>query len=145
MKTKAEILATVEPRSIKLLGILNSWGENVGVKGWQFLQEDYFTSGHVQQAYAHIYNLTPIPPSFHYNFVSNLSFGQSGVDITALQTALQVDGEFPKSIAPTGYYGGVTASAVLAFRVKYGISSSTDTLGRSVGPLTRSKLNNLFN
>lgn len=129
----------------KYIGVLNSWGITVGEFGWQWLGENYFTSGHVQQAYTHIYNLTPIPPSFHYNFVSNLSFGQSSVDITALQTALQVDGGFPKSIAPTGYYGDVTASAVLAFRLKYGISSSTDTLGRSVGPLTRARLNNLFN
>jgi len=31
----------------KYIGFINSWGENVGNKGWQWIGEDYFKSGHV--------------------------------------------------------------------------------------------------
>lgn len=82
---------------------------------------------------------------FNYDFVSNLSFGDTSVDIENLQKALTLEGVFPVSQIPTGYYGPITATAVLAFRVKYEISSSTDPLGHSVGPLTRSKLNSIYN
>lgn len=128
----------------KYIGLLNSWG-NVGENGWQWIHEPYFTSGHVWSGWTHVLNLNPIPPSFKAKFVSNLSFGQSGVDIQNLQQALQIDGEFPKTVAPTGFYGGITASAVLKFRTKYNIDSSSDPLGHSVGPLTRAELNKLFN
>lgn len=127
----------------KYLKVLNSWGTSVGEQGWQWLGEDYFQGG-ILQAYTHIYNTISLPPSFHHDFVVNLLFGQTSVDISALQTALQLDGEFPKNVAPTGFYGQITASTILKFRAKYNISSANDPLGHSVGPLTRQKLNSLF-
>ena len=45
--TKEEILNKEEPRSIKLIGCLNSWGSSIGEKtnpGWQWISEDYFTA-----------------------------------------------------------------------------------------------------
>ena len=32
------------------IGILNSWGENIGERGWQWLSEDFFVSGGVHTA-----------------------------------------------------------------------------------------------
>lgn len=84
-------------------------------------------------------------PSFHYNFMVNLSFGQTSVDIGKLQQALQLQGLFPSTQAITNYYGSITASAVLKFRSKYSIPSDTDPFGHSVGPLTRTQLNKLYN
>lgn len=129
---------------VKHIGIANSWGVFVGDAGWQWLSEDYFLSGHVWSGWTHVLKTNILIPSFSYNFVLNLSFGQTGVDIQKLQTALQIDGEFPVNITPTLYYGDVTRRAVLAFRAKYKISSANDPLGKSVGPLTRAKLNLLF-
>lgn len=85
------------------------------------------------------------PPIQHFNFVVNLSYGKKSVDILNLQKALQIDGSFPSNVPPTGYYGDITAASILKFRIKYGVSSTTDPLGRSCGPLTRAKLNQLFN
>ncbi len=76
-------------------------------------------------------------------FMVNLSFGQTSVDIQNLQSVLQREGFFPATQAVTGYYGPLTASGVLQFRVKYGVSSANDPKGWSVGPLTRLALNNL--
>lgn len=129
---------------VKYLGLLNSWGTAVGESGWQWIPESYFTSGHIFSAWTHVLNPTPPDPSFHYAFIVNLQFGQSGVDIVNLQKALQIDGEFPLNVPCTGFYGDVTRRAVLAFRLKYKVSSTTDPEGRAVGPLTRAQLNKLF-
>ncbi len=107
--------------------------------------EDYFTSGHIEQAYTHVLAPPPPPIDFKHNFTQNLSFDTQSVENSSLQTALQIDGEFPMNVNPTGYYGTITANAVLKFRLKYGISSTSDKQGHSVGPLTRTKLNELFN
>lgn len=127
----------------KYLGLLNSWGITTGDKGWQWISEDYIR--HIWAAWTHVFNANPVPPSFRHNFMVNLAFGQSGVDIVALQTALQIEGVFPANVPATGFYGGITASAVLKFRSKYGVSSASDPVGHNVGPLTREQLNKLFN
>ena len=127
----------------KYIGFINSWGKGVGEQGIQWLGEEWFTTRHITQAWTHIYSPV-VPPSFHYNFVVNLKYGTTHVDIQGLQTALQFEGFFPKNVPTTQYYGELTRKAVLAFRVKYGISSSTDPMGKSCGPLTRAKLNNIF-
>lgn len=41
MKTKQQILNTIEPRSVKLIGVFNSWGSSTGDSGVQWLSEDY--------------------------------------------------------------------------------------------------------
>lgn len=79
-----------------------------------------------------------------YNFSTDLSIGMSGPAVTALQTALQNDGE---SLAITGTYGDQTASAVTGFQQKYasdiltpnGLQYGTGYVGAS----TRTKLNSL--
>lgn len=87
---------------------------------------------------------SPILP-FHYDFTTNLAYGETSTDIVNLQKALTLEGVFPTTQAPTGYYGDITAKAVLDFRLKYNISSITDILGHNVGPLTRAQLNMLYN
>lgn len=80
-----------------------------------------------------------------YNFNTNLSIGMSGAAVTALQTALQKDGE---SVTMTGTFDDQTASAVTAFQEKYqsqilapyGLSYGTGYAGKS----TRAELNSLF-
>ena len=82
---------------------------------------------------------------FCYNFNSNLSMGQNGSAVIALQTALQKDGE-PVSITST--FDEQTASAVTGFQQEYknyiltpvGLQYGTGY----VGSYTRAKLNALF-
>ena len=130
---------------VKHIGFINSWGTTVGVNGIQWLAESYFTSGHIFSCWVHTYSTAVLPVAFKHNFGKDVKYGQTSAEITALQTALQLERVFPQNINPTGYYGQITSNAVLAFRIKYNISSVTDTLGKTAGPLTRAKLNMLYN
>lgn len=69
----------------------------------------------------------------HY-FGTNLSMGMSGRDVLELQNRLRDEGYF--KVAPTGYYGSITATAVRAYQAANGISP----VG-VVGPQTRTLLN----
>jgi len=82
---------------------------------------------------------------FCYNFNSNLSMGQNGSAVIALQTALQKDGE---SVSITSTFDEQTASAVTGFQEKY-ISDILTPVGLNhgtgyVGVSTRAKLNSLY-
>ena len=80
-----------------------------------------------------------------YTFNNKISIGQTGVDVTNLQTVLQKDGE---QVQGTGTFDDQTASAVSAFQEKYrsdilapaGLSAGTGY----VGARTIAKLNALF-
>jgi hypothetical protein len=118
-----------------------SWGTGAGLNGWQFLNEDYFASGHILDAMGLLYNSKPDAPPQH-QFGADLKLGDTGAEITALQTLLAYDGEF--NLNPTGLYGPITARAVLQFQLKYSLASvaTLDELGgHIVGPATRAKLN----
>jgi peptidoglycan hydrolase-like protein with peptidoglycan-binding domain len=65
-------------------------------------------------------------------------------DVTKMQDLLKSEGLFPANIDSTGYYGNVTARAVLLYQKKYKVASDQelDSLaGKIVGPKTRVKLN----
>lgn len=80
-----------------------------------------------------------------YTFTTNLTYGTTGAAVTALQTALQNDGE---SVTVTGTFDDQTAAAVTSFQEKYasailapyGLSNGTGYVGAS----TRAELNSLF-
>lgn len=129
---------------VKYIGILNSWGINTGNQGWQWIPESYFPF--VWSAWTHVIGM-PAPDTFHHQFLKDLQYGQQGLEVKALQTALKIDGDFPATVTPTEYFGLITQSAVQKFQKKYGIVSSgtpaTTGYGR-MGPKTRAKLNSLF-
>ena len=99
----------------------------------------------VQRLQAKITQMQGTPAQWCHTFNTNLMMGQNGTEITALQTALQKDGE---SITVTNSFDDQTASAVTGFQEKYtsdiltpnGLQHGT---GR-VGPSTRTKLNSLY-
>lgn len=133
----------------KHVGILNSWGKNTGDNGWQWLSEDYFNAvadGHsvIWSGWTHVFNPNPVPPAFHHTFNTDIMFGESGEEVKQLQTALQVEGQFPESVPVTGYFGNVTLQAVQKFQLKYSITTANNAGFGRVGPKTRAKLNELF-
>lgn len=80
-----------------------------------------------------------------YTFDTNLSIGMTGLGVTALQTALQKDGE---SVTVNGTFDDQTASAVTGFQEKYGsqiLAPNGLQYGTGyAGPSTRAKLNSLY-
>jgi hypothetical protein len=121
-----------------------SWGTEAGLNGWQFIDEDYFASGAVWAAMVLIYNPNPVQPPQH-TFNVDIKLGDRGPEVLALQQYLAYDGCF--NVEPTGYYGQITAQAVLRFQIKHQVASlaTLEELGGHVcGPATRASLNALL-
>jgi len=87
------------------------------------------------------------PAAWCHNFNTNLGFGDSGLEVEALQTALEKEG-FNVGGDTKGNFGENTASAVVSFQEKY----KSEILGPwrlehgtgYVGQTTRAKLNKLY-
>lgn len=128
---------------VKTIYAKQSWGSEIPNNGWQMLDQAYFDSGSIWSAMALI--VSPKPAALpQHSFNTDIRLGDSGAEITALQTFLAYDGCL--NVAPTGYYGPITERAVLKFQLKYGLGSyaSLEQLGGSIaGPVTRAKLNSL--
>jgi hypothetical protein len=129
----------------KTIAVLQSWGPDVPNDSIQYLSEDYFNApGAVFESGVLIFNPKPVMLAKH-TFSTDLKQGQSGADITALQTVLAYDGCF--NLAPTGFYGPITSQAVLKYQIKYMVSDPATLAelgGHVVGPATRAKLNSMF-
>jgi hypothetical protein len=76
--------------------------------------------------------LTGTGGGFFYE--TNFGFGMTSQDVMELQTRLKDEGFF--TATPTGYFGPLTQSAVMAYQSAHGIPATG-----YVGPLTRAQLN----
>lgn len=129
---------------VKTIGVLQSWGPNVGDNSIQWLDEAYFNSGAVFETGVIIYSPKPIELP-HFTFNQDLTFRMTNSQVLQLQTFLAYDGCL--NVAPTGYYGPITEQAVLKFQLKYQLASPatlSELGGSRVGPATRAKLNSLL-
>jgi len=132
--------------------IQNSWSDKLFYSGRQILTEDWFLKGRVMVGmwFEDLNNLAVFNQESkklpHYQWTRDLYVGKRGADVAMLQTVLSMIKDdngylFPlwKGQAPSGWYGGITRSAVRRFQIKYNI---TPTLGY-FGPKTRAKLNEM--
>lgn len=69
-------------------------------------------------------------------FARTLDIGASGDDVRQLQQQMIDDGDMDASTGATGFFGRLTAEAVHRMQTRFGIASTTG----SVGPLTRQML-----
>lgn len=78
---------------------------------------------------------------FAYTLISSqLDLGERNSDVTSLQGFFSDNSSiYPEGLV-TGYFGGLTRSAVMRFQAQYGL----DQVGR-VGPMTKDKINSLIN
>lgn len=146
----------------KALIIEDSWGKFAGLQGQRVIRESFFKARNFFAAYPVTFQfedqavpppqppqpVPPVNPKPKYNFTKVLTFGMSDPDVKTLQGILQYEGTFPKNVAPTGYYGAVTAKGVLAFQIKHQVAPLAELQplqGRRVGEKTRAKLNQLYN
>ena len=133
----------------KYLIIEDSWGNFNAWQGRRLISEEYFMARNIFAAYPiNFKNLEEQKPSKPvYIFNVDLKFGQTSVDIRALQDILKYEGFFPTNIESTEYYGAITAKAVLQWQLKHQVDSEVtlnQLLGRVVGPKTRAVLNKLY-
>lgn len=147
----------------KCLIIEDSWGVGHGMGGRRVISEDFFKKRNFFAAYATSFAFAqdvPVVPK--HTFTKELRFiswsstnnqpvdlvlhEAQKVDVVALQNVLKKEGVFPSDRDSTGYYGAVTAKAVMGFQRKYAITSEAEIVqlaGRIVGPKTLAKLNSL--
>ena len=131
----------------KCLIIEDSWGPNYGKGGQRIITEDFHKARNWFVAHTMNFSFDEVIVKPEYQFTKTLKFGDASPDIIALQDILKFEGLFPTNIGSTGYYGAITATAVLAFQKKHKVApdSELDPLaGKSVGPKTITKLNELY-
>lgn len=138
---------------LKLYGI-NSWGDDWGDDGhFELYYEDHFPF--IKEAWTVVdlpndYKDRDLPPAqeFAHTFNTDMREGQTSEEVRKLQIALAIEGVWGRpDIKATGYYGPITSRAVLAFWEKHNVATwweRTFLKGKSAGPKTRAKLNEIF-
>lgn len=124
----------------KHIGVLNSWGDAVGESGWQWISEEYFTTGHIWYAWTLIFedNQPDIKkPSFE--FTQFLRYGSRGYEVEMLQLCLKWLKFFPATQTTTRYFGLKTLAAVKKYQSSKGLLADG-----IVGKNTRKALNEDF-
>jgi len=132
----------------KCLLIEDSWGGRYGYSGRRIITEDFYKERNFFAAYPMNFRFDEGGDKPKYRFENVLTFGGRGPDTVALQDILRYEGLFPGNIESTGYYGAITAKAVMAFQIKYNVAPAAEIeslQGRSAGPKTIAKLNELYN
>ena len=77
-------------------------------------------------------------------FTVSLAYGSTSPEIALLQQKLQQLGYFPINVKTTGYYGNVTANAVLAWQIAYRVAPLNELgSGKSFGPKSIAVMNTL--
>lgn len=98
----------------KALIIEDSWGINFGFQGQRVITEDFFKARNYFSA--HLMNFkfdTPVVKKYKFE----RTYERGNTDAQYLQTFLKEQGYFPNNVEITGYYGSITASAVLKWQL----------------------------
>ncbi len=127
----------------KYFKIINSWGDSVGDKGYQWLSEDYIKTFIL--GYPAIFSVWTMvaksdvvaPPPF--KFTKTMKFGMVSGDVKVLQSVLKKAGHFPFSIPTTNFFGPITKASLRNFQ-----SSKQLTADGIAGPKTIVELNKLL-
>ncbi len=133
----------------KCLIIEDSWGTAYGMAGQRVIDEDFFKARNWYAGYLVNFRFEEQaqPEKPRYTFTKVLEFGQTNNDIKALQDILKYEGLFPVNTSSTGYFGSVTAKAVLQWQIKHAVAALEELnqlQGRRVGSKTIEKLNELY-
>lgn len=110
------------------------------------LTEDFLEKRCILADAIDVFTFDPDTDKPKYIFSKDLEIGDSGPDVVALQDILKYEKVFPSNTNSTGYYGPITKDAVGKFQIKHSVVTSTNSAGYGrVGPLTRAKINIIYN
>jgi hypothetical protein len=127
----------------KCLVIEDSWGGNAGIGGRRIISEDFFKARNYFAGYVMNFDFTETEAT-GYTFTKTMKFGDRNKEVAKMQDKLKSEKVFPSNIESSGYYGSITAQAVLSFQRKYAVASEDELIqlaGRLVGPKTLKALN----
>lgn len=131
----------------KALIIEDSWGLDKATNGKRVITEDFFKKRNWYAAHFMNFAFEGTVSKPHYRFTKDLEFSPTpsfDPDVVALQDILKYETLFPSNVESTGYFGSITRDAVGKFQEKYGLTSPGGGGYGRVGPLTRAKLNELY-
>jgi hypothetical protein len=135
----------------KFLIIEDSWGPKHGLGGQRLISEEFFAKRNFFAGYLMNFQFDQKPatkPTARFRVPMEYSPTFRVVeDVRKLQDILKYEGLFPQNVESTGYYGSVTAKAVLEFQLKYAVASVTELKalgGKVCGSATLDKLNKLY-
>jgi hypothetical protein len=136
-------------RGKKALIIEDSWGTSYGKAGQRVIDEDFFNARCYFAGYPmnFAFEDQAVKPKPVYRFTTPLEFGITHGDVIKLQDVLKYEGLFPTNTDSTGYYGAITAKAILAWQIKHKVAPLDELnslQGRRVGAKTIEKLNALY-
>lgn len=126
----------------KALWIVDSWGVGTGQGGYRIITED-FMPRITTADYFDRFILDKGNPQ-KYDFYMNLKFGDRNDQVVLLQNFLKERGYFPVNQASTGYYGSITANAVLRWQIDNNVDTKetlTRLQGKHFGPKSRQVAN----
>lgn len=98
----------------------DSWGSSYGKAGQRVLKESFFKERNFFAAYPINFSFEVSPAPFAYKFTKGMVFSENVVyldEVKVLQDFLKSKGYFPTNIDSTGYYGAMTAKAVLKWQI----------------------------
>ena len=133
----------------KALIIEDSWGPQYGLEGRRIITESFLEKRLIFAGYFLDLTVKPdITPKPKHSFSMALKYNmRKKVDVVALQDILKYEGLFPIKQASSGNYLELTRKGVLAFQRKYKVAPESELVelqGKSVGPKTLAKLNELY-
>lgn len=133
----------------KALVVEDSWGNFSKIKGQRIITESFLNRRCTYAGYILdlIINNEAFSAKPRYIFNTAMNFGDENTDVRHLQEILRYEGLFPNNIPLTGYYGAITAKAVLQFQLKYNIDNERFLKilgGRKCGPKTLEQLNKVY-
>ena len=133
----------------KSLIIDDSWGFASAMNGQRIITEDFFNARNWFAAYPIDFKFADKSSEIklEYKFNKILIFGQKNDDIKMLQNILKNEGLFPSNVVSTGYYGAITAKAVLQWQIKHSVADLLELnslAGYRIGDKTIKKLNEIY-
>lgn len=133
----------------------NSWGTGwiaVLAKAMNFPAGDFYIKwtdyqNDIYDIVAYVDIPAPIinnAKALNYHFNNHMNFGDTSPDVLQIQNRLDKEGYWPSGVTKTGYYGVVTASAVLAYQIAHKLDTEANLEalgGKVIGPKTLAMLN----
>lgn len=107
----------------KCLIIEDSWGPNFGKGGQRIITEEFHNTRNWFTAHPMNFNfeIPIVPPTPTFTFTKTMKIGDQNNEVKQLQLYLQKLGFYPVNSTATGYFGGVTRKAVIAFQLARGL------------------------
>jgi len=136
----------------KCIIIDDSWGAATALNGQRIITEAFLRdrctyAGYLTDLSNKWRDMQTVIVKPHVNFQRDLKFGETHDDVKALQDMLKFEELFPVNQESTGYYGNITAKAVLAWQKLHAVGTAAELKplgGKVFGPKSRTTANLLY-